>query len=116
MPTYDYRCDNCSHELNDIYQSFSEEAISQCPECGKISMNRVIYGGLATFVKNVNTVGQLADKNWKSMGRYKRSEIEQQTKDKKQESPLSSLGSASRQEISKMSVEQKHKYIITGEK
>lgn len=115
MPTYDYVCETCSHELKDIYQSFKEDALTKCPECGKDSLIRVIYGGLATFVKNVNTIGQLADKNWNSMGRYQRSEIEQQKKDAKEESPLSSLGPASRKQINKMTKEQKEKYIMTGE-
>jgi putative FmdB family regulatory protein len=117
MPTYDYLCESCSHEINDLYQSFSEDSLIKCPSCGQDSLRRVIYGGLGTFVKDVKTIGQLADKNWKSMGRYKKSEIEQQRKDaaKSQESPLSSLGKASRTEINKMTQEQKHKYIITGE-
>lgn len=115
MPKYDYVCESCSHELKDIYQSFTEDALTQCPECGKSSLVRVIYGGLATFVKNVNTIGQLADRNWNNMGRYQRSEIEQQKKVTKEESPLSSLGPASRQQINKMTKEQKEKYIMTGE-
>lgn len=117
MPTYDYKCDNCDHQLNDIFQSFKEESLTICPSCGQDSLQRVIYGGLGTFVKDVKTIGQLADKNWKSMGHYKRSEVETNTKEKSQqaESPLSSFGSASRKQINKMTPEQKKKYIITGE-
>lgn len=117
MPKYDYYCESCGHEINDLYQSFSEDSLIKCPSCGQDSLTRVIYGGLGTFVKEVKTIGQLADKNWKSMSRYKKSEIEQQRKDnaKNQESPLSSFGKASRTEINKMTAEQKHKYIITGE-
>lgn len=117
MPTYDYLCESCGHEINDVYQSFSEDPIIKCPECNKDSLNRVIYGGLGTFVKDVKTIGQLADKNWNSMGRYRRSEIEQQKKDEAQskDSPLSSLGKANRTQINKMTPEQKKKYIITGE-
>lgn len=117
MPTYDYKCDNCGNELNDIFQSFKEEALVKCPSCSQDSLVRVIYGGLGTFVKDVKTIGQLADKNWKSMGNYKRSEVENKTKEKakESESPLASLGSASRKQINKMTPEQKKKYIITGE-
>ena len=45
------------------------------------------------------------------------SEIEQKRKEqiKSQESPLSSLGPASKKQINKMTAEQKKKYIITGE-
>ena len=115
MPRYDYICDDCSHEIHDIFQSFSEDSLIKCEACGKNSLRRVIYGGLATFVKNVNTIGQLADKNWQNMGRYKRSEIEQKHRNKQTESPTSSLGPASKSQINKMSIEQKHRYIITGE-
>lgn len=33
MPTYAYRCADCGHAF-DIYQSFSDDAITECPECG----------------------------------------------------------------------------------
>lgn len=117
MPKYDYLCESCGHEIKDIYQSFSEDALIKCPSCNQDSLNRLIYGGLGTFVKDVKTIGQLADKNWKNMSRYKKSEIEQSRKDQSQahESPLKQFGSASRSQINKMTNEQKKKYIITGE-
>jgi putative FmdB family regulatory protein len=117
MPTYDYVCDNCDNEIHDIFQSFSEASLTKCEACGKDTLRRVIYGGLATFIKDVKTIGQVADKNWSNMGSYKRSEIEQKRKDqmKENESPLSSFGKASRQQINKMTPDQKKKYIITGD-
>ncbi len=33
MPTYAYRCTACSHEF-DIFQKFTDQALSECPECG----------------------------------------------------------------------------------
>lgn len=117
MPTYDYKCNSCEHEIKDIYQSFSEDALKKCPSCGQESLYRVIYGGIASFVKDVKTIGQAADKNWKSMGSYKRSEIEAKQKDSaaNQSSPFSSAGKATKKQINKMSAEQRKKYIITGE-
>lgn len=32
MPTYDYRCTGCGHEF-EIYQSFSDATLTECPEC-----------------------------------------------------------------------------------
>lgn len=115
---YDYKCDNCSHELKDVYQSIKDEALTECPACGKDTLCRVIYGGLGSFMKDVKTIGQLADRNWSKMGSYQKSDIEHQNRENKQEdkSPLSSFGSASTKEINKMTSEQKRKYIITGEK
>lgn len=33
MPTYEYRCKDCSHQF-DIVQSFSDDSLTVCPECG----------------------------------------------------------------------------------
>ncbi|PRA80854.1 FmdB family zinc ribbon protein [Microbacterium sp. MYb66] len=33
MPTYAYACRSCGHQF-DAVQSFSEDALSVCPECG----------------------------------------------------------------------------------
>ncbi len=33
MPTYSYRCTECGHGF-DIQQSFSDAALTECPNCG----------------------------------------------------------------------------------
>ena len=33
MPTYEYACADCSHVF-DIFQSFSDDSLTECPECG----------------------------------------------------------------------------------
>ena len=33
MPTYAYACKDCSHSF-DIQQSFSDDSLTVCPECG----------------------------------------------------------------------------------
>ena len=33
MPTYQYACTECGHSF-DIVQSFSEDSLTVCPECG----------------------------------------------------------------------------------
>lgn len=33
MPTYAYACTQCGHQF-DAVQSFSDEALTTCPECG----------------------------------------------------------------------------------
>ncbi len=32
MPTYEYACTDCGHEF-EAFQSFSDDALTQCPEC-----------------------------------------------------------------------------------
>lgn len=43
MPTYAYRCSACEHSF-DIYQSFSDDALTECPECG--GRLRKVFGSL----------------------------------------------------------------------
>ena len=50
MPTYDYRCDHCGHEL-EIFQSITESAKRKCPECGKLKLKRVIGSGAGIIFK-----------------------------------------------------------------
>ncbi|MEX2047770.1 MAG: FmdB family zinc ribbon protein [Chloroflexota bacterium] len=49
MPIYDYRCDHCGHVFSAV-QSFSDEALGQCPNCGKkprrlLSMPAIVFKG-----------------------------------------------------------------------
>jgi putative FmdB family regulatory protein len=41
MPTYEYACIACGHRF-DVRQSFSDDPISECPECGA-DVRRVLY-------------------------------------------------------------------------
>ncbi|MFF8817154.1 MULTISPECIES: FmdB family zinc ribbon protein [Leucobacter] len=43
MPTYAYRCADCGHSF-DIYQSFSDSTLTECPECG--GDLRKVFGSL----------------------------------------------------------------------
>ncbi|MFS0895258.1 FmdB family zinc ribbon protein [Microbacterium sp. 179-I 3D3 NHS] len=43
MPTYAYACTSCGHQF-DAVQSFSDDALSECPECG--GMLRKQYGSI----------------------------------------------------------------------
>ncbi|MFH5824745.1 FmdB family zinc ribbon protein [Georgenia sp. AZ-5] len=46
MPTYAYRCTVCGNEF-DVKQSFSDDALTVCPECG---------GALRKLFKSVGVV------------------------------------------------------------
>jgi putative FmdB family regulatory protein len=116
---YDYGCEICNYKMTDVYQSIKDEPLKECPNCGENGLSRVIYGGLGHFVKDVKTIGQAADSNWKKLGSYKRSEIESQSSAKRERenaSAFSYAGGANKKEINKMTKEQKTRYIITGEK
>ncbi|TDE94097.1 FmdB family transcriptional regulator [Occultella glacieicola] len=40
MPTYAYACQNCGHAF-DIYQSFSDDALTECPNCHEPRLRKV---------------------------------------------------------------------------
>jgi putative FmdB family regulatory protein len=50
MPTYQYQCRNCGHELEE-FQSITEEPLVHCPECGTDSLARTIGGGAGLIFK-----------------------------------------------------------------
>lgn len=41
MPIYEYVCSNCNHSL-DALQKISDDPLSECPECGKSTLKRLI--------------------------------------------------------------------------
>ena len=50
MPTYDYRCRNCDHEF-EVFQSMTAGVLKKCPQCGKLSLKRLIGSGAAVLFK-----------------------------------------------------------------
>jgi putative FmdB family regulatory protein len=48
MPTYDYRCRDCGHEFEAV-QSFSDDALTECPECG--GSLRKLFGNIGVTFK-----------------------------------------------------------------
>ena len=49
MPTYDYVCDECSHEF-EHFQSMSSDKLKECPEC-EGSLRRLIGAGAGIIFK-----------------------------------------------------------------
>ena len=48
MPTYEYRCKACGHEL-EVQQSFTDDPLTECPECqGAL---RKVFGNIAVTFK-----------------------------------------------------------------
>jgi putative FmdB family regulatory protein len=50
MPTYDYRCEACGHEL-EVFQNISEAPKRKCPACKKSKLKRKIGGGAGFLFK-----------------------------------------------------------------
>lgn len=41
MPIYEYRCDDCGHDLEKL-QRMSDEPLRDCPACGKSTLRRLV--------------------------------------------------------------------------
>ncbi len=50
MPTYDYKCDNCGHEL-ETFQSITAKPLRKCPDCGKLKLKRLLGTGAGLIFK-----------------------------------------------------------------
>src|SRR5438105_1842326 len=50
MPTYDYRCDACGHEFEEM-QSFKADTLKTCPKCGQDKLRRLFGTGAAVLFK-----------------------------------------------------------------
>src|ERR1051325_5975819 len=44
MPTYDYECGACGHKF-ELFQSITAAPITECPECKKAEVKRLIGTG-----------------------------------------------------------------------
>ena len=113
MLTYDYGCNHCGFLWQNISQSINDAPKKKCPRCKKMTLERLISGGMHSFTRGeATTLGQLAEQNTKKMGRYelqeKRGKIKEDTdaglKRHKEEV----------KEIGKMSDSQKQRYIDNG--
>jgi putative FmdB family regulatory protein len=113
---YDYECSNCNHQLKDVYQSIKDDALTLCPSCNTNNLNRIIYGGLGSFMKDAKTIGQLADHNWSKLGHYQKSELESNKKSEENKNQTAYGGTATKKELNRMTQQQRERYIITGEK
>lgn len=50
MPTYEYICDDCGHEL-EAFQSMTAEPLKECPTCEQTSLRRKIGRGAGIIFK-----------------------------------------------------------------
>jgi putative FmdB family regulatory protein len=42
MPTYEYACSDCGHEM-EVVHGFSDKPPRKCPNCGKLSLRKVFH-------------------------------------------------------------------------
>ena len=125
MSEYEYRCLACEHTFSDIVPMKQYKKRRKCPECKEHKLERVI-GNVTSFVKGeAKTLEHLAARNTEKMGSYelgdKRGKHEEASKKGKKvagtnEPWYNKKGTATSQEISKMTPQQKARYIEKGTK
>ena len=107
MPTYEYRCKSCGHEL-EAQQSFTDDPLTECPECqGDL---RKVFGNIAVtfkgsgFYKNdsrpksgssSSSSGSKSDKSDKSETSDTKSDSKSDTKTETKSDSSSSAAAAS---------------------
>lgn len=82
MVTRLYFCKDCGHEFETV-QPMHEELLKVCFECnGTLAQDLT---GIHTSVKQYKTLGALAEKNAKDLGRYGREKKEKELRDEMRE-------------------------------
>jgi putative FmdB family regulatory protein len=69
MPTYKYECKKCGHNF-EVFQSMSDEPLTQCVKCGK-EVRRLILGGAGIIFKGSGFYATDANKGKKAGGETK---------------------------------------------
>jgi len=77
MPTYEYICNKCQHEFEQ-FQSIKAKPIRKCPECGKLSVQRLIGAGAGIIFKGSG----FYQTDYRSEGYKKAAESEKKTTSK----------------------------------
>jgi putative FmdB family regulatory protein len=69
MPTYDYRCDGCGYQFEEM-QSFTADPLKKCPKCGEEKLRRLFGTGAAILFKG----GGFYETDYKRGEGYKKAE------------------------------------------
>jgi DNA-directed RNA polymerase subunit RPC12/RpoP len=117
MPEYNFSCGDCKNDFSCFWSIKSyDDSLAKltCEKCGSKKVFRDYQeDNMVVSYHEVKTIGQLAEKNTKKMGRYELEEKMRQ--DNMDLHKKNKEVSAKRRKINKMTPEQKHKYIMEGE-
>ena len=113
MPLHDYECTKCGKFFSDVYQKYEDDPLTKCEVCGEESLQKIFAVPTFFVAQEAKTLGQVADRNAKKMGRR-----EVQERDLKNKEKTKSAMSEAKKElyggINKMTDQQKRKYIDNG--
>lgn len=98
MPTYDYKCEACQHQWEEL-QSIKAQPTKKCPNCGKSKAKRQIGGGAGLIFKGSGFY--LTD--YRSDSYKKAAEADQKASSGSDAVPKAESGAAPKSEPSKKS-------------
>jgi putative FmdB family regulatory protein len=107
MPFYDYECEKCG-EFEEFAKIADRNTI-MCPEC---SVQATLLISATSVKGDPTTIGALADKNTKKMGRYEiearrmKEGVTQKEENKKEYQKV--------RQLAKLNPKQKERYIMEG--
>ena len=68
-------------QRKDVIQSINDAPKKKCPKCSKMTLDRILFGGIHVFTRGeATTLGQLAEQNTKKMGHYELQDKRAKTK------------------------------------
>lgn len=104
MPIYEYGCsiEECGHRF-EVVQGIKDPVKKKCPTCEKLSLERLIFPVMGQM-KEIRTLGQLAEKNTKMAG--SKMQTEESDKVLRRKAKAREIN-----EINRMSDKQKKKFI-----
>jgi len=113
MPLYDFECEPCAY-YTEIRQGPEDPDTHPCPLCEQETLKKVFINPPAiSVIGEPSTIGHLADRNTKKMGRY---EIEDKNKKSNINQDKEAIkAKAMRRKINSMTQEQKVKWIKEGD-
>lgn len=65
-----YVCEECGDKFAEVGKRIGYKFKKKCPSCLSFSLDSIIMGDITMFVENVTTVGQLAERDNKKLGKY----------------------------------------------
>ena len=110
MPLHDYECAECGKFFSDVYQKYEEDPLTKCESCGEESLQKIFAAPTFFVTQEAKTLGQVADRNSKKMGKREVQERELKAKEKNK-STMSEAKKELYGNINKMNDSQKRKYI-----
>jgi hypothetical protein len=117
MPEYSFNCKKCDCNFSCFWpiSSYDKNLVDlSCENCGSSQVFRDYQeDNVVVSYHDIKTIGQLAERNTKKMGKYHLEEKMRQ--DNMGLHKKNKEISAKRRKINKMTAEQKRKYIMEGE-